>query len=742
MEKHVIFLSAIVMSLSLSTASAVTTEFLEDDQPKDFKAGKLENVVISNLGRISLALETKTLLKDRKDVSAVFAIGRLPDGSIVAGTGPQGLVLKYSKGKWSQLFKADQPYVFSLVVGKAGKIYIGTAGSEGKIFELTGEGKSKLIFRQPKVRYIWALTLLKGGRLLAATGPNGQVFQIDKAGSKAVFTCKQKNVVAMAQGPAGRIYLGTDSGAVLYLLDPEAKEYKSRALFDAGEDMINAIAVNSDGVVYFGTASGKAAPGQARAFLQKPAGVPGGPSRSGAVRPTTTAAIDTPMVAQKRPPRSMVGKMPRAAKTPQGNAIYQLDQIGFVTEIFRDKLDFCWLACQDDRLYAGTWPEGYFLELLPDREEIRTAAKADAKFIYSALITDKNEILLATGSPGGITQLGPSLAKSGTFTSRVLDAKQVARWGKISAEYIDIDDKSVYAEIQTRTGAVQDEKDPAWGKWSPLKKLNAPEMITSPPARFIQYKITFHSDGKSSDTIKKVKIAYMQDNQPPQVTSLQVQTPNKNPRPPRGPAGPAKGKMFKLTWKAEDSNADKLTYDIYLRLVGTDHWIELETNYKKSTYQWDPTSVPDGEYQFKVVARDEPSNPVDLALTGVRLSDPLTVDNTAPAVDLKVKKLAGKKLLLKAKLIDELSEIASAWVRLNGEKDWRYLAPGDEIYDSTCEYVETVLESSSPGAILVAVKARDQAGNVGYGKVIVPPTSPEKQAGKRPATRPEPRSSK
>lgn len=750
-------IAATFILLGSSLSYAVTTNFLQDDLADDFKAGKTENVVISNLGQVSLALEAKTLLEKRKTVSAVFAVAKLSDGSLIAATGPEGLILKYSNGKWKKLFKVDQPYAFSLAVGKSDKIYVGTAGTEGHIYELTPDGQSKVIFRDSSVNYIWALRLLKGGKLLAATGSKGKVFQIDKSGAKCIFTYKQKNIISMAPGAEGKIYLGTDTAGVLYVLEPGRKdgEYASRAIYDANEDQICAITVADDGAVYFATASGKAAPGQARAFLKKPAGRPETkpatqPATQPATVPATTQATTQatkPATTQATKP-ALVGpetmKMLGARRPPTGgtskgvtpsrdvpgktNAIYHLDRLGFVSEIFRDKLDICALVWHKGKLYAGTWPDGWMLEINPDTEEIRTAAKADAKFIYSINIDQQGRIIYTAGSPGRIVQLGPDLAKTGTFTSKVHGADQIARWGRLLADFTKPKDAKADAKIQTRISSVKDKEDPAWSDWTAAKSLAKSQLITSPSARFIQYKLTLTSEGRQSTVVDKIRLAYMQDNQAPQFQSLQVQLPNQTgssseARPPKTP----KPKTFKVSWKASDPNSDKLIYNVYLRLADQQYWIELEKDYKKTTYQWDPISVPDGEYQFKVVASDRPSNPADMYLTTARLSDPFIVDNTPPqvrnlkAVPPEKVRAARAELVLTANLVDNLSEIAGAWIRVNGQKDWQYIAPADEIYDSKEEYIETILARPSAGPVLITLKVKDRAGNIGYGKLIVPP---------------------
>ncbi|NLX04222.1 MAG: hypothetical protein GXY33_03650 [Phycisphaerae bacterium] len=724
--------------LGLSQAAAVSTSFFEDTEAADFKKGQYEDVLISNAGYIALGLTSEVLLGDRADVSAVYAIDQLSDGAVVAGTGPDGKVFKHVDGAWQELFKADQPYVVSMAVGASDKLYVGTAGDQGLIYEIAPDGQSKRIFQREGVNYIWALLLVDGGRLLAATGPNGQVFQIDESGASEVFSCEQKNIIAMTGGREGMVYLGTDTDGILYVLEPDGGKYRSRALYDAQEDQISALTADPDGIVYFATASGKAAPGEARAFLERapgsPATQPSGASGSGAEN--SGNANQTTMAAPSRSASSS----PAMGRVPSGNgkqnAVYRLDRLGFVNEVYRDQLDFNDLLFHDGALYAGTWPDGWVFEILPEREEVRTAAKAEAKFVYDLAPGRNDALLVATGSPGGVIRLGPGLAGTGTFTSQVFDAEQIAGWGNIFGEFADACAPDVCPQVQTRSSAIQDDDDPAWSAWSEPRSLCEPQRILSPSGRFIQYKITFAPKGDATARLSAVKIAYLVPNQPPLIESLQVLRPgerpggnkmNSVPPPPQPqPNGPApKLRQYKLMWKASDANGDTLTYDLYARLAGAPYWFRIDQDLQPTNYQWDPTAAPDGEYIFKVVASDRQDNPPDMAMESARVSDPVLVDNTAPrVVGLETERLETGDLLVKANLVDELSLIEKAYIRINAQDEWLYLAPADGIYDSRSEYVETIVPVPDEGPVLISIKVDDDSGNTGFGQMIVPEAVP------------------
>jgi hypothetical protein len=204
------------------------------------------------------------------------------------------------------------------------------------------------------------------------------------------------------------------------------------------------------------------------------------------------------------------------------------------------------------------------------------------------------------------------------------------------------------------------------------------------------------------------------------------------PPMPMGPPSmkaPGAVKNYQITWRATDPNGDQLRYKVYLRNVLTPYWVELEKDFAMANYQWDCRTVPDGKYEIKVIASDATSNPVGMGLEDTRISEPFLVDNTPPTIkNLSVKLTSHQELFIQADLDDEMSEISGAWITINAQKEWRYLAPVDEVYDSPSERIAAVLPITLTNQpVMVSMKVSDRAGNVGYAwKLIESPLSSEK----------------
>lgn len=749
---------ACIAALSITPALfAVTTKYFQDAQSMDFKAGKTDNVVISNTGRITLGAEVRRLLDKRPDVTTLFDVRVLPTGEILAAGGPEGKLLIYRDKKWDVLYTADQPYIFSMELGPNGVVYLGTGGTAGRIIEFKMAGKeAKVLFENKDIQYIWNMKRLADGRLLAATGPTGKLFLVDGAGGKEIFACKQKNLQTVVVDADGTIYAGTDTDGIIYKIEARDGKYVSRALYDAREEEISALALDPAGNLYAATAAGSAGSDQARSYLTKPGG-----TRETTTAPTTTSAPTTAAAGKKktsptttaakpnqqpgpRPPvkfPEMLGgaQGPMSMPSPaggKGNAVYRIDRSGFVSEVFRDQVNINSMIFEKGKLYLGTGPDGYVFAVDPATEEVTLFAKTEAGYVNALGLTPEDALVLATGNPGRVIQLGPGLAKSGTFTSKVFDAEQISHWGTIDVTTAD-SAAGGKVTIQTRTSVLANPDDPGWSEWSKPVSAAAPVKVQSPAARFIQYKLTFTPDGRRAPAVRKVLLAYMEDNRRPQVASVTVNTGQADkpaeapegaegaPEAPPMPMMPAmpKPKIFRFMWKASDPNGDTLRYFVYLRRLDTPYWVQLEKDFTPPMMQWDPRSVPDGKYELKVVASDNLSNPVGLGLAEARISDPFTVDNTPPVVrNLTCGLAAGGQLLVQAQLTDEFSEISSASIVLNAGKNWQYIPPVDLLYDSKDERIDTTVPvEPADGPVMVTIKVTDRAGNSGYAWTLVPP---------------------
>ena len=331
-------------------------------------------------------------------------------------------------------------------------------------------------------------------------------------------------------------------------------------------------------------------------------------------------------------------------------------------------------------------------------------------------------LLLGAANPGVLMRMTAAVAEQGGYTSAVLDAGQVSMFGtfKLTADI----PKGTTVAIELRSGNVGDPEQAAWSKWSKpalikfdkdANPLQPRELkIDVPPARYLQYRLTLTGDGKTTPVIDQADLAYVAPNTPPTVAKLVVNVPKV------GEPGSDPNPKYTIQWQATDDNSDRLIYSLEYKPGKAENYLPLAQDLTANKYDWQTQHVPDGWYTLRLTADDKLDNPPDAARTGGRVSEPVLVDNTAPALEgLKAKAMGGGKVKLTAKVQDEWSDISSVAYSVDGSETYQASLPDDLIYDSTSEAWGVTIPDLSPGGHVIAVRAIDARGNTAYRQLIV-----------------------
>src|SRR5262249_27692502 len=114
-----------------------------------------------------------------------------------------------------------------------------------------------------------------------------------------------------------------------------------------------------------------------------------------------------------------------------------------------------------------------------------------------------------------------------------------------------------------------------------------------------------------------------------------------------------------IAWEAEDANGDTLQYALYFRTGSKAPWILLKDKLSDTHFDWDTRTVADGRYEIKVVASDALSNPPGEGRAGVRVSDPVVVDNTPPVIGDVKSAVKAATVTIDAKAADRTTIVAS-----------------------------------------------------------------------------------
>jgi hypothetical protein len=321
----------------------------------------------------------------------------------------------------------------------------------------------------------------------------------------------------------------------------------------------------------------------------------------------------------------------------------------------------------------------------------------------------------------------------------VHDAQMIATWGTISWRGTATGGNKI--ELFSRAGNTETPDD-TWSPWSAAYANGLGSAITSPKARYLQWRAVLTGKG-NGPVLTSVTAAYLQRNLRPQVRSITVHPPgivfqkpfttgdpelagfDDQSTPERKLAAAAsqqpgnssalgrrtyqKG-LQTLVWKADDENDDDLVYDVLFRREGEAAWKTLRKSTSDTILVWDTTTVPNGTYFVKIVASDAPSNPSGTALAGELDSVAFEVDNTAPTITVGTVRVERGRTIIPFDVKDDHSPVQHVEFSQDGQR-WRGVFPVDGIADSREEHYELVVDGEL-GERGLTLRASDSMNNV------------------------------
>lgn len=657
-------------------------------------------------------------------VSSVWAVVPGPRGSFYAATGADGQVYHIkADGKAEVVYDSEEKNILSLAADGDGLLYAGT-GEKGLIVQIDPARRSGRVLYDAAEKEISALVVGADGVLYAATSDSAEATGSGEVPSAEVKGKPAGPASAPATGEAGGPAISV-KGRTLYKgpATPEVMAAFARRDYEKLEEMWKKGNAEAGRALAAAKAAAGGGPGAASAPASRPAGAT---QPTTATRPTTTAPgpvqVGPPAVVGRAAPpgRPAPPKAVPAAVPGKGNAVYRIDKEGFVRAVFRRPVSIFAMAVRADTLVLATGHGGqvFFVELTDDR--IAMLAKVDPKNVMAMAEDGKGRLYLGTAGKAGIFLLGRDFADKGTAVSNVLSAKQISRWGTLSV-VADVP-AGCAATIATRSGNVDEPDEKTWSSWSAEVPVSASWVpIGSPAGRFLQYRLTLTGKGQASPVVEQVKLVYQADNLAPVVSAVESK-PNFKPAPPRTGEEPGSQPMRYriIQTKAADPNGDDLQYALHFRRAGDVRWIKLAEKVKRPVYVWDTLGVGDGVYQVRVTVSDERSNPAGTELTAARISRPVIVDNTPPAVAELVVRAAGKgKVSLAGNVADATSRVERIEYAVDTNDDWTVVAAADGICDSQRESFSATAEDLDAGRHRIAVRVTDEFNNIGYASIEV-----------------------
>jgi hypothetical protein len=612
--------------------SAASPVFWTVSTQTDFLKGTVDGIAIDAEGRLRLG----PLVDALADPGEPFIWSIAQIGSAwLAGTGNDGKVLRFEgRGAPTVAFDAEELGVHAVIADGRGGFYAAT-GPDGRVHHVDASGKASVVF-DPEERYIWSLARAADGTLFVGTGDRGVIYRVRPGQpGEPFYRTRTANVISLAIDPEGRVYAGTSTPGRLFRIDQTGRAF---VVIDSPHQEVRGLRLAPDGALYAAALT----PAQ------------GDDSADAAPVATVTAQV--------------AGVTVGGADTGGGSPEAKRAGRGAVYVVRDDRADVLWETGSDTPYDLLPGPDGrsilvatggggrlYEVDLTASPANVILLGRVDARQITQAARDANGDVMLAGSNPGRLFRLRPARAGTGTFESEVRDAGSSARWGSIRWRA----SGPGTLQMATRSGNTS-RPDDTWSDWSAPYAGADGSSITSPAARYLQWRAVLAGGGDGGPQLTSVTVAYLPRNARPVVTSLTVHPPGvvfqrpftsndaeiagfdgsaaQDPEAGADSPQPAVGRrMYRkglqtLQWRAEDPNGDRMSYAIAYRREGESAWRPLRSGLTDPIFVWDTTSVPDGRYVVRVTASDALVNAPAEALEGTRESDGFDVDNTAPVI--------------------------------------------------------------------------------------------------------------
>jgi hypothetical protein len=702
----------------------------------DFLKGEVENLSIDSHGRLMLGPASTTVYES--SAPFLWTVVQGSDAAMYVGSGNEGQVFRIGgDGKGTLFFDAEELEVHALAAIPGGGLYVGTS-PDVKIYKVDAKGAGTVFF-DPADKYIWSLAVDKAGNVFAATGDKGVVYKITPDGIAAPFyATRATHAIALAFDREGRLLVGTESPGRVFQVDETGKPF---VLLDSPFNEIHSLRVDGNGVIYAAALSGRTG-----AEERQPARITPEPTLPPAM-PSVSTEITSIAIADVSVSASVTGPpQPRPAPGSGAGAIYRILPDGASDLVWESREDAPYdIGFEPDgSLVVATGNKGKLYRLSGDPLQAALITSASAQQVTTVVRDQAGAMLYATANPGKVFRLAATRAERGTYESEVRDAETVATWGAIKWHASIPGGGTV--ELFTRSGNTRDPDD-TWSNWSSAYTNADGSAITSPRARYLQWRAVLTAPKGESPLLTSVTAAYLQRNLRPRVTSITIHPPGTVFQKPfstgeleiagydgelpdrrltaqattapgglPGPQPPALGRrvyqkgLMTFVWRAEDENDDDLQFDVLYRREGETAWKTLKRGLIDPILVWDTTSVPNGTYLLRVMASDTIANPPGNALAGHMDSTSFDVDNAPPSIEISGVRREGNRTVIAFDVRDEHSAVQKVEYSLDGDR-WRTIYPKDGISDSRTEQFELALDGDA-GTRGVVIRATDALNNV------------------------------
>jgi WD40 repeat protein len=738
MSFRIVSLSLLLCSASFSCFAQGTKVWTESHM-EEWEKGRPQGVAISSDGSLSAAPTAK--LTATTPSTYIWALTSDSSGNAYVATGSPATVLRVSRdGKSATIFKAKDMNVQAIALGPDGSLYAATLPN-GKVYRIPADAtdldaeKATVVFDPAKLegvkpeaapKYIWDLAYGPDGALYIATGGPAAVYRVrTPAGTPDAarfFESDEQHIRALLFEKDGNLLAGSDGDGLVYRIDKTGKGF---ILFNAPKREVTALAESPAGQIYVATVGEKGksslpplpvqgiatvtatitivTPGSVQASNNNTL-VPDGSEvyeldHNGAAR-KLWAPHDDVVYALRWTPDGLL------AATGNRGRIYRVEENGEFADIAHlEASQATGFATAPDGFYVGTSNGGKLYQLGAHPAE--GSIESDVQDAGAVARWGRTEV----DASGGGYQL---FARTGNVSNA---ERGWSPWKPVTAE-------TAIAAPEARFAQWKLTLKPATSvhavslTYLPVNIAPVVDEIVVVPGARVNQQATFQPPvppvtiNLPSATANVVNIQQDQATQPLQGVK-------------------DKGAVT-VRWAAHDDNGDDLVFALYYRGPGEQNWQLLKDDVTERYYTFEAAQLPDGPYQIKVVASDAPSHNPGEALIGERTSERFVLDTETPVVTNLVAHLEGGKLHVTADAHAPSSPIARAEYSIDAGP-WQYIEPVGKISDAETERYDFTaplpqpseqlrvakLPPANPNEHVVTLRVVDRYDNSATAKTVV-----------------------
>jgi hypothetical protein len=700
-----LFAFALTILLGISSIDISASEIWRINNLADVLKGDAKGVSVSSDGTLRPA-PAKSVILDGAERLA-WSVATDVSGNTYVGTGGSGkLFVIDSRNNSRVLATLPEANVTAITIGRNNELFAATS-PDGKIYRVQPNGDFSIHF-EPGEKYIWALAMMPDGGLAVATGDGGRIYKVSRPGASRdaslLFDSPETNITTLAVGGNGNLYAGSDPNGLVIGITPNGRAF---ALLDSPLREIRDIAVVGETIFVLAVAEGIGEKGDAEQTV-------------------ATASVQT-----VRASRADSTSKSRNDLSSSKSALYMIKN-GGAHEILwsSDSISaFSILPVSESEILIGTSDKGRIYSV--DREAKQSLLIQTDELQISRMIRRGDSIVGISGAGARALSIGPAVEKDAIYLSPILDARNVSTWGRLGWMH------KGTVSVQVRTGNVE-QPDGTWSDWRSVSETERKTAL--PNARFFQWQVKLGT----AASISSVSVAFAQLNVAPEVINIQILPTNvalaPNVQLPTDPNIEASGmdpalfglpggampprRLYQrgalgIQWTAEDRNGDRLLFDVSVRKTDESEFRTIRRDLTETFTTVDGLTLADGEYVFKVTAKDSAANPTGQGLTGSLTSSPISVDNSAPTVS-QVGRIAadGVTASVRFEAKDLGGHIGRAEYSVNGG-DWVAIVSDDGINDDSTEIFTVRFSTPSPGEYSVVLRVYDYVGNSGSARAVV-----------------------